>query len=114
MIQKGKKMESVSQVITALQLIISSATVITLIYGLIKFAGTPNRSQNKRLDELEEWRKTVDRRLSTGDDHFREIDNGNRVTQKAILALMKHAINGNDVDSLRDAEEKLEEYLVEK
>lgn len=107
-------MEPVSQVITALQLIISSATVITLIYGLMKFAGTPNRSQNKRLDALEEWKKTVDARLSTGDEHFRVIDDGNRITQKAILALMKHAINGNDVDSLRDAEKDLENYLVQK
>ena len=107
-------MESVSQVITALQLIISSATVITLIYGLMKFAGTPNRSQNQRLDALEAWQKTVNDRLSIGDNHFREIDNGNRITQKAILALMKHAINGNDIDDLKKAEKSLEEYLVDK
>ena len=104
----------VSAVATILQLIISGGTVVTLIYALFKFAGSPNRSQNKRLDDLELWRKEVDRRLSTGDDHFREIDNGNRITQKAILALMKHAINGNDVDELRKAEQRLEEYLVEK
>ena len=104
----------VSQVITTLQLIISCATVITLIYGLIKFAGTPNRSQNKRLDALEEWRKQVDRRLTEGDNHFKEVDEGNRITQKAILALMKHAINGNDIEALKQAEKKLEEYLVAK
>lgn len=107
-------MTQVSQVITALQLIISSATVITLIYGLIKFAGTPNRSQNQRLDALEAWKNQVDSRLKTGDDHFKAIDDGNRITQKAILALMKHAINGNDIDDLKKAEKSLEEYLVEK
>lgn len=104
----------VSAVATILQLIISGGTVVTLIYALFKFAGTPNKSQNKRLDALEAWKKEVERRLSTGDDHFKEIDNGNRITQKAILALMKHAINGNDIDSLRNAEKSLEEYLVEK
>lgn len=107
-------MGQISQVITALQLIISSATVITLIYGLMKFAGSPNRTQNQRLDALEKWREQVDDRLTTGDNHFRAIDDGNRVTQKAILALMKHAINGNDIDELRKAEKNLEEYLVEK
>lgn len=107
-------MGQISQVITALQLIISSATVITLIYGLIKFAGTPNRSQNQRLDALEKWREQVDDRLTMGDNHFRAIDDGNRITQKAILALMKHAINGNDIDDLKKAEKSLEEYLVEK
>ena len=104
----------VTALVTVLQLIISGATVITLIYALVKFMGTPNRSQNARLDALEEWKKNVDARLSTGDDHFHEIDEGNRITQTAILALMKHAINGNDVDSLKDAEKKLEEYLVKK
>lgn len=107
-------MGQISQVITALQLIISSATVITLIYGLMKFAGSPNRTQNQRLDALEKWQKQVDDRLTTGDNHFRAIDDGNRITQKAILALMKHAINGNDVDELKRAEKSLEEYLVEK
>ena len=107
-------MTQVSQVITALQLIISSATVITLIYGLMKFAGSPNRTQNQRLDALEKWREQVDDRLTTGDNHFRAIDDGNRITQKAILALMKHAINGNDIDDLKKAEKSLEEYLVEK
>ena len=104
----------ISAVATILQLIISGGTVVTLVYALLKFAGSPNKSQNKRLDDLEAWQKEVDCRLSTGDDHFREIDNGNRITQKAILALMKHAINGNDIDSLRDAEKDLEKYLVEK
>ena len=107
-------MGQISQVITALQLIISSATVITLIYGLMKFAGSPNKTQNQRLDALEKWREQVDDRLTTGDNHFRAIDYGNRITQKAILALMKHAINGNDVDELKRAEKSLEEYLVEK
>ena len=107
-------MEQASQAITVLQLFISSATVITLIYGLVKFAGSPNRTQNQRLDALEAWQKQVDARLRTGDDHFRKVDNGNRITQKAILALMKHAINGNDVDELKKAEKTLEEYLVEK
>ena len=88
--------------------------MITLIYGLMKFAGSPNRTQNQRLDALEKWREQVDDRLTTGDNHFRAIDDGNRITQKAILALMKHAINGNDVDELKRAEKSLEEYLVEK
>ena len=58
--------------------------------------------------------KEVATRLRTGDDHFKAIDDGNKVTQRAILALMKHAINGNDIDELRRAEKNLEEYLVEK
>lgn len=104
----------IQSIITALQLIISLATVITLIYAFIKFTGTPNKTQNERLDELERWRKSVETRLITGDEHFRRVDEGNKITQKALLALMKHAINGNDIDDLKKAEKSLEEYLVDK
>ena len=104
----------VSATATILQLIISGGTVVTLIYALFKFAGSPNRTQNQRLDAMETWKEQVDGRLKTGDDHFRAIDDGNKVTQRAILALMKHAINGNDIDELKKAEKTLEDYLVEK
>ena len=42
------------------------------------------------------------------------IEEGNRVTQKALLALLSHGIDGNDVDSMRQAKGELEEYLIKK
>ena len=42
------------------------------------------------------------------------IEKSNKITQTALLALLKHSLNGNDVDSLKDAEKSLEEYLIEK
>ena len=103
-----------SQLVTTLQLVISGATVATIIYAFVKFTKAPNKTQDERLDALEAWKEKVDGRLREGDDRFEQVDKGNRITQKALLALMKHAINGNDVDSLKDAEKSLEEYLVEK
>lgn len=101
-------------VMTWLQLIVLVASVVTLVITVGKAAAKPNQTQNQRLDALEEWRERVDARLEQGNDHFESIDKGNRVTQEAILALMSHAINGNDTDKLKQAKAKLESYLIEK
>lgn len=97
-----------------LQLVVLVASVITLFITVGKAANKPNQTQNQRLDALEEWRERVDARLDSGNDHFDQIDHGNRITQEAILALMQHAINGNDIEKLKRAKEKLENYLIEK
>ena len=75
---------------------------------------SPNTKQNEMLRLHEERLDIIEERLKLGDDRFKTIDSGNKVTQKAILALMEHAINGNDVDSLKKAKKDLEEYLVER
>lgn len=107
-------MQLIDSIMTYTSLIIQSATLITLIVSLGKVLAKPNRTQDARLDELERWRANVDARLDNGNAHFDEIDNGNRVTQEALLALMAHAINGNDTERLKSAKDKLESYLISK
>lgn len=104
----------VENLMTWLQLIITVASVATLVITVGKAANKPNQTQNQRLDALEEWRERVDARLDSGNDHFDQIDKGNRITQEALLALMAHAINGNDINKLKSAKDKLENYLIEK
>ena len=43
-----------------------------------------------------------------------KLEEGNKVTQKALLALISHALDGNDIDSLRKARTDLNEYLIDK
>ena len=75
---------------------------------------SPNTKQNEMLKLHEERLDIIENRLKLGDDRFNAIDTGNKVTQKALLALMEHAINGNDIDKLKKAKTDLEAYLVEK
>lgn len=99
---------------TWLQLIVLVASVITLMITVGKTVQKPNRTQDDRLDALEKWQEKVDERLEVGNNHFDEIDEGNRITQEALLALISHDINGNDVDKLKDARDKLQDYLIKK
>lgn len=72
----------------------------------------PNVHQDERLDALEQWKVEVDRKLTQDNDRLRAIDNGNRVTQRALLALLDHGIDGNNITQMQHAKEELQEHLI--
>ena len=45
-------------------------------------------------------------------NRFDAIEAGNRVTQLAILALLDHGIDGNNVKQMQDAKEELQNHLI--
>ena len=101
--------------------IVTIGAVTALIVKLFNRVKEPEEKQNKRLDSIEEKLKTHDEILDTfrqffvnDDNRFKSIERSNKITQGALLALLKHALNGNDVSSLKDAEKALEDYLIEK
>lgn len=104
----------IESLMSILQLVILVASVLALMKTAGQAMSKPNQTQNDRLDALEEWKVHVETRLNDGNSHFDQIDKGTRITQEALLALMQHAINGNDVDKLKNAKDKLESYLIEK
>lgn len=87
-------------------------SAVEKIVKAAKAANAPNEAQNTRLDKLEAWRKEVDMRLVNGNNHFDSIDEGNRVTQKALLALLAHGIDGNNVKQMEEAKHDLETHLI--
>lgn len=105
---------SIFTVSQALSLIIQCATIITLIYTLAKFASKPRADLTDRVEDLEDWKKAVDARLASGNDHFTQIDDSNRYTQEALLALLENAIDGNHKEKLKEAKDNLQSYLINK
>lgn len=101
--------------------LITIAAAVSIIVSAVKKLKEPENAQNKKIQEIEERMKVFDDRLKKHEEYFNNdnkrllaIEEGNRVTQKAILALMSHAINGNDIDKLKEAENSLREYLINK
>ena len=68
-------------------------------------AKEPYGELEKRVAELEQ--KDFDKRIA-------ELEKGTRITQKAILALLKHSIDGNNTNGLKESEKELSEYLLNK
>lgn len=92
--------------------IILTANAFEKIAGAIKAAKAPNVQQNERLDRLEEWQKEVNKKLDQDRERFDTIDSGTRVTQRALLALLDHGIDGNNIKQMQDAKEELQNHLI--
>lgn len=101
--------------------IVTISAAIGVITKALDKAKAPEKEQNERLDAHEKRLNALDdvivkfREYFDNDDRrFKEIEKSNKITQSALLALLKHSINGNDTDSLKEARKNLEEYLIEK
>lgn len=99
--------------------ILAVASAIVLLSNAVekivkawRTAKEPNVKQDARIEALETWRKEVDRRLDRGGQHFDAIDASNRVTQLALLALLDHGIDGNNIDQMQHAKEELQTHLI--
>jgi ABC-type Fe3+-citrate transport system substrate-binding protein len=101
--------------------IVTISAAIGVIAKVLDKARAPEKEQNKRLDEHEKRLNAHDEIIErfkeyfdNDDRRFKEIEKSNKVTQSALLALLKYSLNGNDTDSLKKAEESLESYLIDK
>ena len=110
-----------AQLIALATAVITISTAVGVIINLISKAREPEKKQDERIRQCEDRLDKLDVIIekfqgyfSNDDRRFKEIEEGNRITQTALLALLKHSINGNDTKALKEAEKSLEEYLINK
>lgn len=84
------------------------------IVKLVQVLKAPNAEQDKRLEDLEKHMKEVDSFLETDKSRLDNIDESTRVTQRALLALLAHGIDGNHQKQMEEAKEELEIHLIKK
>ena len=82
----------------------------------------------KVINKLEPRFSEIDQKLATDksrlDEHTRmlgthqeklvDIDRGNKVLCRGILALLSHEINGNSNDKLKESQQEITNYLIDK
>lgn len=114
-----------SQLVTIILAVCAAIVTISAAIGVISGAlakikqpdlDRDNRLDTceKRLDALDEIVNKFKEYFDNDDRRFKEIEKSNKITQSALLALLKHSINGDDMTSLKEAEKSLEAYLIEK
>ena len=113
--------EMISLILGICAAIVTISAAIGVIAKVLDKARAPEATQNIRLDTIDRRLDDIDKTIAqfreyfTNDDNrFKAIEKSNKVTQTALLALLKHSLNGNDMDSLKEAEKSLEEYLIDK
>ena len=90
------------------------AAAVTWVVKVVSKVRAPEHRQDERLTELERRVAKHDEFLDRDKERLEAIEEGNRVTQRAILALLAHGIDGNDIDALRTAKTELQEYLIKR
>ncbi len=101
-----------SCVAAALAAVVLIANACEKIINAFKAVKAPNEKQNARLDELETRMKAVEARLDEGGNRFEELAEANKVTQMALLALLDHGIDGNNIEQMQKAKEALRAHLI--
>ena len=110
-------MSITTEVIWAAVLATASAIVLLAnafekIVKAVKAARAPNLKQDERLDELEAWRRTVDHKLNRDNERLENIEEGDRAIQRALLALLDHGLDGNNIKQMQDAKMALQNHLI--
>ena len=81
---------------------------------LISALKAPNAAQDRQLAELAEWRKSVDQKLDNDNRRLNRNEDSERITQRALLALLAHGIDGNHQKQMEEAKEELQNHLISK
>ena len=92
--------------------IISASAAFRIIVDAIKKLRAPEKTQDDRLKLIEERLDLFETYFLNDKKRIDAMESGNRVTQRAILALLSHAIDGNNQDQLETARDNLNEYLI--
>lgn len=106
--------ESMTVILYICTAILTVGNAGLMIATIISKAKAPNKRQDERIASLETRMDKAERYLDSDNKKISVLDQGNKVTQKALLALMSHALNEQDDEKLRIAKKELENYLIDR
>ena len=95
--------------------VLTVVNLIEKIVSSVKKSQEPTKDLEKRIEELE--RKNEVEYKAIFKDYEKKITNieeASKLTQRALLALLKHSLDGNNTDALTDVEKDLETFLCNK
>lgn len=103
--------------------IVTISAAVSVALKIRQHFKKPNMEQNEQISKL--WDEVTSLKKETNDTkeqflaffandkkRLESIEEGNRVTQHALLALLSHGIDGNDTEALKSAKKALEKYLI--
>lgn len=106
--------EIVAIVLAAAGAISTLGAAANWVVKLVSALKAPNAEQDLRLAKLEKHMEEVDGYLANDKKRLDNIDESTRVTQRALLALLAHGIDGNHQKQMEEAKDELEYHLIKK
>lgn len=80
----------------------------------VQLAKAPNVKQDQRLEKVEKHLEEVDRFLDSDKKRLESLEEGNRATQRALIALLDHGIDGNNIKQMEKAKNDLITNLIDR
>ena len=80
----------------------------------VQLAKAPNAKQDQRLEKVEKHLEEVDRFLASDKKRLDSLEEGNRATQRALIALLDHGIDGNNIKQMEKAKNDLITNLIDR
>lgn len=82
------------------------------IAKVIRAAKAPNDEQDRRITAAEKDINDIKGFLAKDKKRLDTLEEGNRVTQRALLALLGHGLDGNNQKQMAEAKAELESHLI--
>lgn len=99
----------VAGVAAAVVLLVNAWEKLVTVIHAVK---APGAAQNDRLAQLEDDMDQIKTYLSNDKRRIDALAEGDKVTKQALLALLGHGIDGNNVDAMIKSKDDLEKYLI--
>ena len=106
--------ELIGYILAAAGAISTLAAAGNWLVKLIGVLKAPNTAQERRLERIEKHMQEVDTFLARDKKRLDSMDESTRVTQRALLALLAHGIDGNHRTQMEEAKTELELHLIRK
>lgn len=104
----------VNVIIATCAALVTISSAIAVVMRFVAKIRQPEKDQNERLNKVEDDIKKIQHCLSIDKARLDNIEYGNTITQEALLALLDHALNKDDTETVKQAKKKLEKYLIDK
>ena len=104
----------VAGLVAACGIITSMAAALAVLNKGIRKMKQPGTVQDERITQLEARVEKSDRLLDNDNKRLATLEKESSITQRALLALLKHGINGNDTAAMQKSMEEIESYLIDR
>lgn len=99
---------TLAQIRDAVIVLLAVMAFIVLLGNVIKTI----KGWTKPLNDMESWRDDVNTKLDKDNKRLNDLEEGNRVICRGILALLSHEINGNSKEKLMNSQKEITDYLI--
>ena len=82
------------------------------IVATVKIARAPEAKQREEINRLKADVADIKEKLQKDKEALEDSNKANHITQEALLALLEHGLNGNNVEQMTKAKDKLHDYLI--